>query len=154
MVFPERAQHGAPGGDVEVVRAVVAHEHRVAAEVDRMELREGAADLQPVEDHHRDAVLEVELAAHREAGRREEGVADDEVGDELARLGARLPLVVVGETVEGALFDEALQRHGGAGRHVEVVLGELLGPGVGDGIRSVEEAEDAGLHLRNLGLRR
>ena len=155
VVLLERAQDRLLRRDVQVVRAVVAHEHRVALEVDRVELREAAADVEAVEDHHRHAVLEVELAAHREARRREERVAHDEVRHELAREGLRLALVVVGEAVELALLDELLERHGRLRGHVEVVRGELLGPGVAHGVGRVEEAEDAllhRLHLRGVGV--
>ena len=84
------------------------HEHGVAVEIYRMELREASSDVKPVEDHHREAVLEVELATHRKARRREERVADDEIGDELARHGVGLTFVVVCEAIEVALGDKLL----------------------------------------------
>ena len=146
VVLLERAEDGFLRGDVEMVGAVVPDEHRVALEVYRVELREAAADVESVEDHHRYAVLEVELAAHREAGRGEKRVADDEVGDELARRGACLALVVVGKAVEVALLDELLERASGLCRDVEVLGRQLLGPGVGNGIWGVEEVEDALFH--------
>ena len=146
VVLLERAKDGLLRGDVEMVGTVVPDEHRVAVEVDRMEFREAAADVEAVEDHHRDAVLEVELAAHREAGRGEKRVADDEVGDELARRRAGLALVVVGKAVEVALLDELLERARGLCRDVEILGRQLLGPRVGNGIGGVEEVEDALFH--------
>ena len=67
MVLLQRTQDGPPGGDVDVVRPVMPHEHGVSPVVGRMQLAEAAADAQPIEDEHGDAVLEVELAAHRKA---------------------------------------------------------------------------------------
>ena len=57
----------------------------------------------------------IELAAHRKSRRREERIADNEVLDEFARHGTGFTLIVVGETVKIALFDELLKRDRGIG---------------------------------------
>ena len=69
-----------------MVRAVVADEHAAQREIDRVEFGEAAADVEAVYDHHGDAGLDIELAAHREPGAGEERVADDEIGYEGAEF--------------------------------------------------------------------
>ena len=90
VVLQQAAQHRLAVGDVEVVRPVVADQHEALAEVDRVELGEAAADVQPVHDQHGDAGLQVGLAAHREAGRGQQRVAHDQVGHQLPQRAARL----------------------------------------------------------------
>jgi len=115
VVLLERAENRTLRGDVKVVRSVVSNKNSIAVEVYRMELRKTAADIETVEYHHRNAVLEIELAAHRKSRRREERIADNEVLDEFARHGTGFTLIVVGETVKIALFDELLKRDRGIG---------------------------------------
>ena len=122
-----------------MVRPIVSHKHGAALEVDGMKFRKTAADVETVEDHHRDAVFEIKFAAHRKARRRKERIADDEIGDQFARQGTGFPFVVIGKAVQVALGDEFLERDGGLRRHVKIVIGELFGPGVGNRVGRVEE---------------
>ena len=144
VVFHKAAEDGFGGGDVNVVRAVVADEHEAFAEIDRVELGETAADAEAVHDEHGDAGFEVGLAAHRETCGGEEGVADDEICDEFAEGAAGLALVVVGEAVELVERDEFVEGDGGARGDVEVFVGEFAREWVGLRVGGVEEAEDLG----------
>jgi hypothetical protein len=88
VVELERPQHGPAVGDREVARAVVAHQHELVVEVERVELRVRAAAAEPVEQEHREVRLQVALAGRRDAARRQQRVADDQAG---ATRSAMLP---------------------------------------------------------------
>ena len=97
VVELERAQHGPLVGDRDVARAVVAHQHELLVEVERVELGVGAARAEPVHQQHRDVRLQVALARGRDAARGEQRVADDQPGrDPLVDVAADAA-VVVGE---------------------------------------------------------
>ena len=49
------------------MRTVVSDKDEILFEIDRMKLREAATDFQPILDQHRDAGLQIGLAAHRKA---------------------------------------------------------------------------------------
>ena len=66
VVELERAQHRPPVRDRDVARTVVAHEHELLVEVERVELGVRAARAEPVEEEHRDVGLQVALAGRRD----------------------------------------------------------------------------------------
>ena len=82
VVELERAQRRLLLGDRDVARPVVAHQHEVLVEVERVVLGVGAAGAEPVEDQLREVGLEVALARGRHAARGQQRVADDQAGAE------------------------------------------------------------------------
>lgn len=144
VVFFETADDRASRRNIDVVGAVVSDKHAVALEVHRVELRETAADVEPVENHHGDAGFDIEFTTHGKARAGEERVAHDEVGDKGAEFGFRFAFVVVGEAIEAFFVDEAFEGDGGACGDVEVAVGEFFGKGIGFWIRGIKEFQDPG----------
>ena len=142
VIFPQAPQDGLALGDVDVMRAIVADENESLLKIDRVELGKAAADVQPVHDQHRDAGLQVRLAAHREPGGRQQRVADDQVGHQAAERAALLPFVIVRQPVELLLVDELVERHRHARGHVQVFIGQPGGERIGNRIGGVEQVED------------
>ena len=87
-------------GDRQVAGAVVAHQHELLVEVQRVELGVRAAGAEPVEQQHGDVGLEVALAGRRDAARREQRVAHDQAGGDALGHVAVDAAVVVGQPVE------------------------------------------------------
>ena len=60
----------------------MAHEDETLFEVHGVELGEGAAGAETVEDHHRQTGLEIAFAAGRNAARGKQRIAEDQAGAE------------------------------------------------------------------------
>src|SRR5687768_17370671 len=68
VVFDEAAEHRLGGGDVDVMRAIVADEYEAFPKIDGVKLGETSPDIEAIHDEHGDACFQIGLAAHRETG--------------------------------------------------------------------------------------
>ena len=142
VVEPESARNRASVRDREMARAVVAHEDETLVEVETVELGVRPTGAEPVEQEHRDVGLEVAFAGGRDAARGEQRVADDEARAHPLGGVVADAAVVVGESIELEVLDEAIEPDGDARRPVEELGRDLGGDRVGAGVRQVEDVPD------------
>src|SRR5205814_5968124 len=112
VVELERARDRAPLCDSEMPWPVVAHEHELVVEVERVELGVRAAGAEPVEQQHREVRLQVALAGRGNAAGGEQRVPDDQASSDALCSVAAAASVVVGQPVELEVLDEPVEPDG------------------------------------------
>ena len=155
MVELERARDRTAFGDGEMPGSVMPHEHEALLEVERVELRVGAAGAEPVEQQHREVRLQVALAGRRHTAGGEQRVADDQAGrDPLGDVAADAA-VVVRQPVELEVLDEPVEPDGDTRRPLEDLGRDLGRDRIDAGIGEVEGGADLlALALDRLGVGR
>ncbi len=127
----------------------MSHQNQILLKIKRMEFSQAPSDIQAIHDKHCNTGFYIMLAAHGNALRIQQRIADNQRGKYLARFRVAHRLIIISQPGQLILLHKSIQRHRGSCRLIQIFIRQFLRQRIAFRIRHIKFFFDQGNTLLN-----